>query len=115
MQQKATVLVVDADLLGLARIEGAAARAERAVKVADASGLKDELPDVDLVIIDLDRGREASLDALDAARSSGRLTARVILFVSHVDEALAQRARERGYETFARGRFWRSLDDLLNA
>lgn len=112
MQQKSTVVVVDADLLGLARVEAAAERAGRGVIVAGTGDLADGV-DAGLVVVDLDRGRRDALDALDAARASGRLEARVVLFVSHVDEDLARTARERGYETWPRGRFWRSLDDLL--
>ena len=112
MQQKSAVLVVDADLLGLARIEGAAGRAGRPVAVARSGDLADGIgEDVGLVILDLDRGREPALDALDVAAGETR----VVMFVSHVDEDLARRARERGYETLPRGRFWRSLDDLMRA
>ena len=109
------MLVVSADLLGLARIEAAAESAGSEVTRVDATGVADALGagSFDLVVVDLDSGRVAALDALDALRDSGRLSARVVAFVSHVDEELADSARERGYETLARGRFWRTLGELF--
>lgn len=109
------MLVVDADLLAVARIRSAAERAGLEVAIANSSDLAErkDSDDVRLLVLDLDRGREPALDALDEVAASGGLTARVIAFVSHVDEALAQEARARGYETLPRGRFWRSLGDLV--
>ncbi len=106
---------MNADLMGSARIEAVAAALGARVASTSTAALEDDLrdSDADLLIVDLDRGRHEVLDALDAARSNTLLPARVIAFISHVDEDLATSARERGYETLPRGRFWRSLEELL--
>ena len=109
------VLVVDADLLGTGRLEAVAAATGAQLRFVTAAAIEEALrvSSVDLVILDLDRGREGALDLLDEARKNETLAARVVAYVSHVDEDLASAARERGYEAWPRGRLWRSLEELL--
>jgi DNA-binding response OmpR family regulator len=113
-QSRSHVLVVDADLMALSRIREAASRAQREVTTANGDSLGRVLADTpaDLLILDLDRGgtdlvrkaQEATADAEDL---------RVVGFYSHIDTELGQSAREAGFETFPRGVFWRSLDEVL--
>jgi DNA-binding NarL/FixJ family response regulator len=66
-----------------------------------------------LVIVDLDEGRDEALKAVRAARAVERPPSRIVGFYSHVDKALGEAAEEAGCEPWPRGRFWRSLDQLL--
>ncbi len=111
------MLVVEADLLGLARVEAAAAQAGRTVRSVTLERLFETLEhhETSLVVVDLDRGRGEALDGLDRAKAAGILRARVVAYVSHVDEKLGAEARSRGYETWPRGRFWRSLEALFRS
>ena len=117
MPSEVSVLVLNADLLGSARIEAVADALGAKVTSTSTGSLEQDLgaTNADVLIVDLDRGRREVLDALDAARSKSLLPAKVIAFVSHVDEDLATNARERDYETLPRGRFWRSLEELLRS
>ena len=73
-----------------------------------------ETQPVDLLVLDLDRGRDRALDAVAAAREAGLTPAKVVAFVSHVDDDLVQAARRAGVDAWPRGRFWRSLEELLS-
>lgn len=116
MESELDVLVVDADLMGVGRLEAAATVTGANLRMVSAAALDEALRDApgDLLILDLDRGREKALDVLDEVKAHGLLPARVVAYVSHVDEALVSSARERGYEALPRGRFWRSLEELLS-
>lgn len=109
-----SVLLLDGDLLARARVEEAARGAglELVTASSDAGGEALLEPAPDLVIVDLDRGRDAALVAVGAARAVG-LAAPVIGFFSHVDVELGAAAEAAGIRTFRRGRFWAELPALL--
>lgn len=64
-----------------------------------------------LVVLDLD-GAGSVLEEIDVIDSLQAHSA-VIGFFSHVDDELAAKARLRGIEAIPRGRFWRSLPEIL--
>ena len=111
------VLVVEADLLALGRLEATAASTGATVTTCNVDQLRDipAAQAVDLLVIDLDRGRERALEALATARAEGLAPGRLVAFVSHVDDELGGAARRAGVEAWPRGRFWRSLEELLSA
>jgi hypothetical protein len=67
----------------------------------------------DLVILDLDDGREPLLAEIEQARTQGLLPASVLGYFSHVDAALGEAARRAGVEPIRRGVFWSTLPDLF--
>ncbi|MGH2693678.1 MAG: hypothetical protein ACRDJJ_02570 [Actinomycetota bacterium] len=103
------VLLVGGDLSARARLEAAAQRTGSELRtcrledVAEAVGAEP----IDLVVADLDSGREIVVEALRD------VTTRVVGFYSHVDTALGEAAKAAGIEAVPRGRFWRELDDLF--
>lgn len=109
------VLIVDADLLALERIQSLGEKSGHEVRIATSSRLAAALAEgpVDLVIIDLDRGGDGVIDALVEARSAGAVPERVLGFYSHVAPERAERAEAAGCNAIARGRFFRTLDELL--
>ena len=111
------VLVVEADLLALGRLEATAASTGAAVRTCNVNDLSDMLETraFDLVVLDLDRGGEPALDSLAKARDDGYGPPEVVAFVSHVDDDLIEAARRAGVEAWPRGRFWRSLGEVLSA
>ncbi|MGH2747391.1 MAG: hypothetical protein ACRDKB_05655 [Actinomycetota bacterium] len=111
----ATVLLVGGDLSAKARLEAAAAVAKVELRLTGFGRMREALtasrPAV--LVLDLDDGRERVLEELSAARSEGLAPEVVFGYYSHVDEGLAEAARRAGCEPIPRGRFWRSLPDLL--
>lgn len=110
------VLLVEGDLLAVGRLEAAAASADATVRTCNVDEVRDILATqtVDLLVLDLDRGREGALEAVAAARADGLAPEKVVGFVSHVDGDLVEAARRHGVEAWPRGRFWRSLEELLS-
>ncbi len=110
-----TVLLVDGDLLALGRLEAAAQACGTAVHTCsvDALGSTVAATKPDLVVVDLDRAGRAALDELERLRTED-LAARVVAFVSHVDDELIRAARAAGIDAWPRGRFWNALDEILN-
>lgn len=110
-------LLVSTDLLARSRLEDAAARARWRVEVASPAGLPERAAagGIDLLVLDLDSGGAELLEALRAARERGGVPGRVVGFFSHVDSALGQAARAAGCDAMPRGKFWRSLADLLGS
>jgi hypothetical protein len=110
-----TVLLIGSDLMARERIRSAAAHQEmKSVAAAPADmidALRAEVPDV--LVLDLDEGREALLFDLESARASELTPDVVIGFYSHVDAELGRAAEEAGCRAVRRGRFWASLPDLL--
>jgi DNA-binding response OmpR family regulator len=109
MTRMKRVLLVGGDLSARARLEAAAERtgAElRTCRPEDAAEAALREP-VDLIVVDLDSGRESALEALRD------VPARTVGFYSHVDTELAEAAKAAGVEAVPRGRFWRQLDELL--
>lgn len=108
-------LLVSTDLLARSRLEDAAARAGWRVDVTSAQALPERAASsgADVLVLDLDSGGPDLLDRLKEARERGEIPARVVGFFSHVDTALAEAARAAGCEAVPRGKFWRSLPELL--
>lgn len=109
------VLIVDADLLALERVQSQAEKSGHEVRIATSSRLAAALAEgpVDLVVIDLDRGGEGVIEALSEARAGGAVPERVVGFYSHVAPELAERAEAAGCRAIPRGRFYRTLAELL--
>lgn len=99
-----------------ARLEDASARAGVRLEVASLDSFSEKLRTFhpDLLILDLDTGREKALARLDELRGRAFLPERIVGFMSHVDVALAEAARAAGCEAIARGKFWRRLPELLS-
>ncbi len=104
------LLLASRDLAAKARLADAAARAGWTMvtaRVGDLSGaVAEHAPE--LVVVDLDEASEPTLRALGPAPPT-----RTIGFFSHVDTALGEAARAAGVEAVPRGRFWRTLPQLL--
>ena len=117
MTDPASVLLVGGDLMARARVEQAASAAGAAMASASPEGLEEALraSAPGLVVVDLDACGAAILPRLEAARAAGLLQGRVLAFYSHVDEALGDAARAAGCEALPRGRFWRTLPELVGA
>lgn len=111
------VVLVGGDLMARARLEAAARHAGAEVTTIGLEDLESSLEEraTNLVVIDLDEGRDAALEVVAAARARGLITGRVVGYFSHIDEALGEAARQAGCEAVPRGRFWRTVPDLLRA
>lgn len=100
-----------------ARLDEAAAAAGYTLTTATAGALAGALQgsEPDLVVLDLDAGGLALVAELERARAAGLGRGRVIGYFSHIDEQLGAAARRAGCEAFPRGRFWRTLPEILGA
>jgi hypothetical protein len=109
------VVAVSGDLMARARLEDAAARAGARLEIASVDTFTEKLRSFrpNLLIVDLDTGRDKVLQRIEEAGAHGFLPVRVVGFVSHVDVALTAAARAAGCEPMARGKFWRSLAELF--
>ena len=101
------------DLNARARVLAVAEGAGVDVVTTGATGFRDHLAGSDLLILDLDRGRDQALAELAAAADAGESPPTVVGFLSHIDGDLARSARAGGCRAIARGRFWTSLPELL--
>jgi hypothetical protein len=103
------LLLASRDLAARARVEEAAERSGWSLVTARTGDLSRAVADhaPALVVIDLD---EAGPSGLDAPAGAG---VRAIGFFSHVDRPLAEAAQAAGVEAVPRGRFWRTLPQLL--
>jgi hypothetical protein len=110
-----TALVVGGDLMAKARLSDAAARARVELITVPVGGMSEALRThrPDLVILDLDGGREAVLGELETARRDELVPTDVVGYLSHVDVDLEQAASKAGCRPIARGRFWASLGELF--
>ncbi len=115
MDERRTVLLVGGDLMARARLEAAAREAGAELVIASRETLEAELVEnrPAMVVLDLDAGGDRLLAALGRARARGLVPERVVGYFSHVDAALGQAAGAAGCEAMPRGRFWRSLAELL--
>jgi DNA-binding response OmpR family regulator len=109
------IVAVSGDLMARSRLEDAAARAGARLEMASVDTFTEKLRAFrpDLLVLDLDAGRDKVLRRLQEARSHGFLPARVVGFVSHVDVELAATAQAAGCDAMPRGKFWRTLPELL--
>jgi hypothetical protein len=110
-----TIAVVGGDLMARSRIEAAATAHSLDVQrlSQDDLGSLAEPPAVELVVLDLDSGGRTLIDAWSSL--AGDSGPRAVGYFSHVDVALGDHARAKGVEALPRGRFWRSLDEILAA
>jgi DNA-binding response OmpR family regulator len=108
-------LVVSVDLLARSRIEDAAARAGWKVESATPRSLG-ELggSSGELLVLDLDAGGKELLEVVTAKRAEGALPKRIVGFYSHVDKELGAAAAAAGCDAMPRGKFWRTLPELLS-
>ena len=115
-EERSTIVVVDADLMATARLRDAAERAGWDVLAATKDNLPGRLEgnSVRLLVLDLDRGGKELIDAVSALRDADVDLPRVLAYFSHIDEDLGASALSSGFEAYPRGRFWRSLDELLD-
>jgi hypothetical protein len=111
-----TALLAGGDLMAKARLREAAATAGVVLVARPAAALLDALAErsFDLLIVDLDEGQTSLLADLSLARERGIAPGRAVGYFSHVDASLGERAKEAGCDALPRGRFWRSLPDILN-
>lgn len=107
------IVLASDDLNARARVLAAAEGAGIEVVTAPPTGFRSQLAGVDLLILDLDRGRDEALTELEAAIAAGEAPSEVVGFLSHVDGSLARDARTAGCRAIARGRFWASLPEIL--
>jgi hypothetical protein len=97
------------------RLVDAASRAGLAFESTLVNGFLDAVSTTHpaLVVIDLDEGRDRALQAVRAAFATDPAPRRIVGYYSHVDKTLGEAAHEAGCEAWPRGRFWSSLDQLL--
>lgn len=110
-----TIAVIGGDLMAWSRIEAAATASSVDVQrlSQDKLAALEQAPAVDLVVLDLDTGGRALIDIwISLAGESGP---RAVGYFSHVDAGLGDHARSKGVEAIPRGRFWRSLEEILAA
>jgi hypothetical protein len=110
-----SAVLVGGDLMAQARLQRAADDGGVALRRVRPEGLVDALraAPADLLVLDLDAGRQPLLDEVTRARAAGVVPARVVGYFSHVDDELGRAARAAGCAAMPRGRFWRALDDVL--
>lgn len=110
------VLLVGGDLMARARLHDAATRGGVDLTTTSPGSIGDALRKqrADVLILDLDGGREPVLKELVRAREEGLAPKRVVGYYSHVDRALGEAAKQAGCDARPRGEFWRILDEVLN-
>jgi hypothetical protein len=110
-----TVLLVGGDLMAKSRLVDATTRAGVTLVSTTVANFRERLQETEpsVVVVDLDGGREAAIEAITAARDDGLLPARVVGYYSHVDRALGEAAEQAGCEPWPRGKFWAGLEQLL--
>ena len=110
-----TVLLVGGDLMAKSRLVDATTRAGVTLVSTTVANFRERLQETEpsVVVVDLDGGREAAIEAIRAARDDDLLPARVVGYYSHVDRALGEAAEQAGCEPWPRGKFWGSLEQLL--
>jgi hypothetical protein len=115
MESSRRVLLVGNDLAARARVETAAALLPAMFSQVPpgrlAEALQRDKPEV--LILDLDQGREPLLEELKSARERGLAPPEVIGYYSHVDAPLARAAKAAGCRPVPRGKFWSNLIDIL--
>lgn len=109
------MLVATSDLMALSRVRDSAARHGREVRTASVEALVElvRTTSPEFLVLDLDWGGIPLIEAASGLDRDDGSGPRVLAFFSHIDESLGAAATQEGFETFARGKFWRSLDDLL--
>jgi hypothetical protein len=113
--QPRSIAIVGGDLMARSRIESAAAASSLEVQRMSQSALEslEEPPEVALVVLDLDTGGASMIDAWSSL--AGDSGPRAVGYFSHVDASLGDHARSHDIEALPRGRFWRTLPEILAA
>jgi AmiR/NasT family two-component response regulator len=113
--EERTVLLVTRDLMARERIRSAAAHLSMAVRYAAPHELHEMLgaAQPDVLVLDLDEGREDLLADVGSARSEGLVPPVVLGYFSHVDSGLGEAAERAGVTAVRRGRFWSALGQYL--
>ncbi|MDQ3964378.1 MAG: hypothetical protein M3277_10775 [Actinomycetota bacterium] len=109
------IFLASGDLQARARVGAAAERIGAEVVDGAAIGFSDRLDGIDLLVLDLDAGRDEVLTEIAPLAVDGRLPRRVIGFYSHVDAELAAAASAAGIDVVRRGRFWSELEKILGS
>ncbi len=107
------IFLASGDLQARARVGAAAERIGAEVVEGAAVGFADRLERIDILVLDLDAGRDEALAEIAPLAVDGRSPPRIIGFYSHVDAELAAAASAAGVEVVRRGRFWRELEKVL--
>jgi hypothetical protein len=109
------VLVVGGDLMAHQRILSSAQAVGAEARFVAFGGLVDALQkdSFDVLIVDLDDGRDPVLAEVRDARDQRLLPAATLGYYSHVDAALGKAAEASGVVPLRRGQFWASLPSLL--
>lgn len=109
-----TAVFVGGDLMARARLQEACDAFDISLESIAPDDLRERVSSggIDLLILDLDSGGHALLDDLADIPSESGLE--VVGFFSHIDEELGRAAAERGCRALPRGRFWRSLTEILS-
>jgi hypothetical protein len=109
------ILVVGGDLMAHGRIRSAAESTGTEAHFVAFGGLIAALAEdsFDLLIVDLDDGRDPVLDEVRDAGGKGLLPRTVVGYYSHVDMALGKMAEGAGVRPLRRGHFWSSLPSIL--
>jgi hypothetical protein len=111
------ILVVGGDLMAHQRIRSSAQAVGADVQFAPFGGLVSALEkdSYDVLVVDLDDGRDPVLAEVTEARGRGLLPGTTLGYYSHVDAALGKAAEASGVIPLRRGQFWASLPSLLTA
>jgi DNA-binding response OmpR family regulator len=114
-----TVVLLSSDLAVLSRVEGAARRADQAVRQAasgaQAAGICAN-ENVRLVVVDLSTPSLEIAAVIHQLRNEPSSAPRVIAFGPHVHEQRLAEARDAGCDlVVTRGQFFSQLDSLLSA
>jgi hypothetical protein len=105
------VLLVGGELMARSRIDEAARAAGMELVTAATLPEASDFDSYELVVLDLDSGGRAAVEKWSEAGP----TTRSVAYVSHVDEDLMGLATAAGIETYPRGRFWRTLPEIISA
>lgn len=107
------VHLASGDLQARARIGSAAERLGLELTTGAAVGFGDHLDGVDILVLDLDSGRDAALTELAHAMTDRETHPRVLGFYAHVDDELRAAAEAVGVQPVTRGEFWGNLETIL--
>ena len=104
------------DLQARARLEAAVEKIGAELTTGAAVDFGSRLDGVDVLILDLDAGRDEAIAELGhAAAVLDEMPRRVIGFFSHIDTELEDTARAAGIEPIRRGQLWRDPEQVLRS
>lgn len=111
-----SVLAVGGDLIAKSRLQEAADRVRIPISFCMPTEVRTRLMETapSLVVVDLDEVGKEQLHRLGLAQAEGLFSGHLVGFYSHVDAELAEAARQIGCKAVPRGRFWRTVDEILS-